>query len=132
MFDADFTETMYVHRRYTCRPMIQWDETYSELVSEVTLNSLSSKASSNRNILLERQAATTRTHIPLTENDGGERRVSVIEKPPLTPPPKLVAKKKKKKRNSVTANLGGTKYEVSKYSLLHVGCKQWSMAMASE
>ena len=82
--------------------------------TEVTYNNLTNKNLQNqRNILLDRQTAASpalRSHV-LPED---------IEKKG-TPPPKSQSpapakpvKKKKKKKNSITANLGGTKYEVSK------------------
>ena len=90
------------------------------------MNGLTSKSSSQRNILLERQAM--RTGSPLTADRLPAERRETDKKapPPLLDKPAAgadvaqngakatVVKKKKKKKNSVTANLGGTKYEVSK------------------
>ena len=85
--------------------------------SEVTLNHLTNKTSSHRNILLERQAARTGSPLQAAERNETEKKPSapsLLEKLATPPPAAKPVKKKRKKKNSVTANLGGTRYEVSK------------------
>ena len=87
--------------------------------TEVTYNNLTNQnhLQNQRNILLERQAAASPS---LRHNALAEESEKKSTPPPpkaVTPVPAKPAKKKRKKKNSVTANLGGTKYEISEYYL---------------